>query len=70
MEEVKKVLFFFLSVLLLKLCKKRPRGTFDVISGFMGSEKPGLKICMNTSIRLKIHHSLKLGVLRETKKKV
>lgn len=35
----------------LKLLKKRPRGTLHVISGFMSSEKPGIKICMNTSLR-------------------
>lgn len=42
----------FLSVFLLKLLKKRPRATLHVISGFMSSEKPVIKICMNVSLRL------------------
>ena len=57
-EEVKSSLFF-LSVFLLKL-KKRPRGTFDVIIGFMGSGKLGIKICMRGQPRggvVKFEHS-------------
>lgn len=42
----------FLSVFLLKLLKKRPRAALHVTNGFMSSEKPVIKICMNASLRL------------------
>lgn len=61
-EEVKMVLFCsFLFFLLLKFRKKRPRGTFDIIIGFIGSENPEIKIRVNTSLRLTFHHNLELG---------
>lgn len=49
-----KGLFFFEDSLsfffLLKFLKKRPKGTFDIISRFIDSEKSGIKVQVNTSL--------------------